>query len=45
MPRNKKEAIKFVLFLDSEWSKCSDIKNKRDRCKKIIIVSKKEGSW
>ena len=40
VPKNKKEAIRFVYTLDSEWDKCFEIKNKRERCKAILRVHK-----
>ena len=40
IPKNKREALRFVYFLDSEWDKCSRISNKRERCKAIMRVHK-----
>jgi hypothetical protein len=38
VPKNKKEAIKFVYLLDYEWEKSFKIKNKRERCKAIMKI-------
>ena len=40
VPRNKRDALRFVCFLDSEWDKCFQIENKRERCKAIMKVHK-----
>ena len=40
IPKNKREALKFVYFLDLEWDKCFGINNKRERCKAIMRVHK-----
>jgi len=39
-PNNKREALKFVYFLDIEWGRCLDVKNKRKRCKAIMKIHK-----
>ena len=38
IPKNKKDALRFVYFLDNEWKKCFEIQNKRDRCKRMMKV-------
>jgi hypothetical protein len=38
VPKNKKEAVKFVHLLDYECEKSFKIKNKRERCKAIMKI-------
>ena len=40
VPKNKRDALRFVYFLDSEWDKCFKIGIKRDRCKAILKVQR-----